>query len=451
MNKKIDISNIILKTERILLRPFKMTDVEDFYEYAKVDGVGQMAGWSPHKNIEESKQILEMFINSKRQLAIEIDGKVVGSLGFEYYKEKNFPEYKNLLGTEIGYVLSKDYWGHGYMPEAVKAAINYLFDIEKVDFIMCGHFTYNNQSKRVIEKCGFIESREIEYDTFYGKVEIMKAYVMFNPRRDNKIKMMIFDIDGTLIPYGSVKITPSALAVIDKLKKEKDVKVMIATGRAKCFIQDDIFDSLHSDYLVTINGQSTLDKDFNTFIKHTISLEDMERLTNDCIENGIALAYKYDDELASYNLHDEYCATYLKNEERKYLVKDYTKTKDYHLTHGLPISAFLIGDEKVIEKVSKSYEAVKFVKAYPTAYEVYNSKYNKSTAIEEVIKILGLTWNNCMAFGDADNDIDMIQKARIGIALANGSDNIKTEADYVTDDINNDGVAKAIKYFKNEF
>ena len=116
-----------------------------------------------------------------------------------------------------------------------------------------------------------------------------------------------------------------------------------------------------------------------------------------------------------------------------------------------PISAFLIGDEKVIEKVSKSYEAVKFVKAYPTAYEVYNSKYNKSTAIEEVIKILGLTWNNCMAFGDADNDIDMIQKARIGIALANGSDNIKAEADYVTDDINNDGVAKAIEYFKNEF
>ena len=170
MNKKIDISNIILKTERILLRPFKMTDVEDFYEYAKVDGVGQMAGWSPHKNIEESKQILEMFINSKRQLAIEIAGKVVGSLGFEYYKEKNFPEYKNLLGTEIGYVLSKDYWGHGYMPEAVKAAINYLFAIEKVDFIMCGHFKANNQSKRVIEKCGFIESREIEYDTTYGKV-----------------------------------------------------------------------------------------------------------------------------------------------------------------------------------------------------------------------------------------------------------------------------------------
>lgn len=451
MNKKIDISNVMLKTERILLRPFKMSDAEDFYEYAKVDGVGQMAGWSPHKNIEESKEILEMFINSKRQLAIEINGKVVGSLGFELYKEKEFPEYNSLLGTEIGYVLSKDYWGHGYMPEAVKAAINYLFAIEKVDFIMCGHFKANNQSKRVIEKCGFIESREIQYETAYDTIEIMKSYVMFNPERDNKIKMMIFDIDGTLIPYGSVKITPSALEAIDKVKEKYGVKVMIATGRSKCFIQDDIFKSLHSDYLVTINGQSTLDKDFNSFIKHTISLEDMERLTNDCVDNNIALAYKYDDELASYNLHDDYCATYLKHEERKNLVKDYTKTKDYHLTHGLPISAFLIGDEGVIEEISKNYHEVKFVKAYPTAYEVYNKNYNKSTAIEEVLKILNLTWNNCMTFGDADNDIDMIVEARIGIAMENGSDNIKKVADYITDDINKDGVAKAIERFENEF
>ncbi len=450
MNKKLDISNIMIKTERLLLRPFRMTDIDDFYEYAKVDGVGQMAGWSPHKDKKETKEVLEMFINSKRQFAIVLNDKVIGSLGLEYYNEKYFPEYKNLSGTEIGYVLSKDYWGKGYMPELVKAVINYLFDIEKLDFIICGHFISNSQSKRVIEKCGFIESKEIDYVTTYGKIEKMKSYVMFNPEIDNRIRMMIFDIDGTLIPFGSVKITPSALEAIEN-KKAQGVKVMIATGRAKCFIQDDIFDSLHSDYLVTINGQSILDKDLKSFIKHTISLKDMERLTADCIKNGIALAYKYDDELASYNLHDEYCAIYLEHEERKHLVKDYTVTKDYHLKHGLPISAFLIGDESVIEEISKNYSDVKFVKAYPLAYEVYNAKYNKSTAIEEVLKILDLNWNNCMAFGDADNDIDMIQKSRIGIAMENGSEKTKAEADYIADHIDNDGIAKAIKHFELEF
>ena len=99
MNKHIDISNIMLKTERVFLRPFRITDAEDLYEYAKIDGIGQMAGWSPHKDIEESKEVLDMFIKSKRQLAIVINGKVVGSLGFEYYNENT--EYKNLSGTEI--------------------------------------------------------------------------------------------------------------------------------------------------------------------------------------------------------------------------------------------------------------------------------------------------------------------------------------------------------------
>ena len=44
MNIKIDISNVILKTDRLILRPWRLTDLDDFYEYAKVEGVGQMAG-----------------------------------------------------------------------------------------------------------------------------------------------------------------------------------------------------------------------------------------------------------------------------------------------------------------------------------------------------------------------------------------------------------------------
>ena len=56
MNAEIDITCVVLKTSRLLLRPWKMSDLDDFYEYAKVDGVGQMAGWLPHKNKEESSE-----------------------------------------------------------------------------------------------------------------------------------------------------------------------------------------------------------------------------------------------------------------------------------------------------------------------------------------------------------------------------------------------------------
>ena len=171
MNATIDISNVIIKTERLTLRPWKVSDLQDLYEYASVDGVGQMAGWLPHKSIEESRQILDRFIAEKKVFALEHNGKVIGSLGIEEYSYKELPEYADKLGREIGYVLSKDYWGRGLMPEAVQAVIKYLFDEVKLDFIACGHFVENTQSMRAQEKCGFKHLKLVKYETGYGIVK----------------------------------------------------------------------------------------------------------------------------------------------------------------------------------------------------------------------------------------------------------------------------------------
>ena len=62
MNTQIDVSDVILKTERLTLRPWRQSDLDDFFEYASVDGVGQMAGWIPHANREESQMIMNKFI-----------------------------------------------------------------------------------------------------------------------------------------------------------------------------------------------------------------------------------------------------------------------------------------------------------------------------------------------------------------------------------------------------
>ncbi len=171
MNVKIDISNVVLESKRLVLRSFNYDDLNDFYEYAKVDGVGQKAGWLPHKNIDESRKILNGFINNKKTFAIEHFGKVIGSIGIEKYDEDYFMEYKNLRGRQLGFVLSKDYWGLGIMPEAVNRVIKYLFDVEKLDFIMCGYFTYNKQSQRVQEKCGFKFLSQYTIDAATGKEE----------------------------------------------------------------------------------------------------------------------------------------------------------------------------------------------------------------------------------------------------------------------------------------
>ena len=171
MNADIDISNVILKTERLTLRPWTIDDLADFNEYASVDGVGQMAGWLPHKNMEESLEILKNFIDGKKTFALEFKGKVIGSLGIEKYDEAKLPEYNKKRGREIGYVLSKDYWGKGLMPEAVNAVVKYLFDDLELDFIVCGHFTDNEQSRRAQEKCGFRHLKQTKYETRYGVIK----------------------------------------------------------------------------------------------------------------------------------------------------------------------------------------------------------------------------------------------------------------------------------------
>lgn len=157
LNVRIDVRNIILETDRLILRAFEENDLRDFNEYAKVEGVGEMAGWPHHKSLDESKMILDRFIAGHHTFALvhKKSRKVIGSLGLEEYNEENFKEYENQKGLELGYVLSKDYWGQGLMPEAVHRVIEFLFEEKNLDFITCGHFVKNHQSKRVIEKNGF--------------------------------------------------------------------------------------------------------------------------------------------------------------------------------------------------------------------------------------------------------------------------------------------------------
>ena len=178
MNASIDISNTVLKTERLILRPWHQEDLDDFYEYARVDGVGQMAGWLPHESKKMTQTILDSFIGSKKTFALELDGKVIGSLGIETYDPEKYPDLAPLQGRSIGYVLSKDYWGRGFMPEAVKVVQKYLFGDVGLDFLLISHFVWNGQSRRVIQKCCFQYLQTSIHETRYGTKESTLEYIL---------------------------------------------------------------------------------------------------------------------------------------------------------------------------------------------------------------------------------------------------------------------------------
>ncbi len=144
-----------LITERLILRPWEITDSKDLYEYAKSDLVGPRAGWKPHKSEEESKDIIKMFIEDNDTLAIVLksENKVIGGIGL--HKRKPDESLAHLSQREVGYVLNPKYWGNGYVPEAVHSIIDYGFNKLKLDLIWCAHYDFNNNSRRVNEKCRF--------------------------------------------------------------------------------------------------------------------------------------------------------------------------------------------------------------------------------------------------------------------------------------------------------
>ena len=148
MDAVVDISRTTLETERLILRPWRQRDLEDFYEYASVDGVGQMAGWIPHRSKEESQEILKLFIEEKKTFVLEekASGKVIGSLGLESAQRQ---ETKEDLQNRWGW-----------------------------DFLLCGHFLENHQSRRVIEKSGFHYYRDIVFPTRWGEDKLGKLYLL---------------------------------------------------------------------------------------------------------------------------------------------------------------------------------------------------------------------------------------------------------------------------------
>lgn len=156
MDIRFDVTKVTLETPRLLLRGFREEDAADFYAYASVPGVGEMAGWKHHESMADTYRVLGMFLEEKNVFALvhKESGRVIGSLGLHVSSTAG-TSFELLRSKEVGYVLAKAFWGKGLMPEAVREVIRYCFEELGAELLTVGHFEGNGQSKRVIEKCGF--------------------------------------------------------------------------------------------------------------------------------------------------------------------------------------------------------------------------------------------------------------------------------------------------------
>ncbi|MCL2376760.1 MAG: GNAT family N-acetyltransferase [Defluviitaleaceae bacterium] len=159
---RIDVRTIQIPTPRLLLRPWMDSDLEDFFAYASIPAVGEMAGWKAHESLGAALSFLRSDWFRRECLAIYhlADKRVIGSFGMHDSWAAQDKRYNHLASIDLGFVLHPSYWGHVIAPEAAQAVIAFAFAHMDVDIITCNHFDTNTQSKRVIEKCGFTFDHE---------------------------------------------------------------------------------------------------------------------------------------------------------------------------------------------------------------------------------------------------------------------------------------------------
>lgn len=144
----------IIETERLWIRPWKTNMARDLYEYGRDPEVGPIAGWAPLQSVQEAAdKIAKVYIPTDTfAIVYKANNKTIGNIGFQPDRRRFYLRYSK----EIGYSLSREYWNHGIMTEALEAFLRYGFEEEKYLMLAICTEESNIRSRRVIEKNGFI-------------------------------------------------------------------------------------------------------------------------------------------------------------------------------------------------------------------------------------------------------------------------------------------------------
>lgn len=140
--------SIVIISQRIMLRPFDVNDVDDMFEYASDDDVTEYLNWTSCTNYDDIIEVLNRYHLSKPGVwAIELieEKKCIGCIDLRI-----IPEHQK---ASFGYVLNKKYWNNGYMTEAVLAVINFAFNELNLNRIEATYYVGNEGSGKVMKKC----------------------------------------------------------------------------------------------------------------------------------------------------------------------------------------------------------------------------------------------------------------------------------------------------------
>lgn len=150
-----------IETDRLILRNYKMTDLQDYVKLMTQEKVANRAGFNLKNNDRLLRELKGETENEhKFAIVLKDTDKVIGEIGFNWLttttRESLFEIEKGQSLREVEFCLSEEHWGKGYMTEALMALVKVGFEVMLLDLIVAASFIKNFASKKVQVKCGLI-------------------------------------------------------------------------------------------------------------------------------------------------------------------------------------------------------------------------------------------------------------------------------------------------------
>lgn len=247
----------------------------------------------------------------------------------------------------------------------------------------------------------------------------------------NNIKIVFFDIDGTLFKLHTNEMSSKTLETLQKLRAN-GIKICIATGRTPMGLPK--FEEIEFDAFLTYNGSYCYTKEATIF-SNSLSEEDVNQILNNAARMGRTVTVALKSQVSSNGL-DEDLKKYMAVENLDLEVSEDFNEKINNEIYQVMLACCPAEYDMILHNVKHA----KIATWWDKAIDIIPSNGGKGMGIASVLEYYGIDKSEALAFGDGNNDIEMLQAVGTGVAMGNASEDLKAVADYICKDVSEDGI-----------